>query len=80
MIRVIMSVGQNRHLRVAKILLQVSEGGFALILSPQISIIKLTLYWNDARLVNNIEDPIKKIRVYGSEKLINDKRVVSIWT
>ena len=80
MIRVIMSVGQNRHLRVAKILLQVSEGGIALILSPQISIIKLTLYWNDARLVNNIEDPIKKIRVYGSEKLINDKRVVSIWT
>lgn len=51
MILVIMSVGQNRHLRVAKILLQVSEGGFALILSPQISIIKLTLYWNDARLV-----------------------------
>lgn len=80
MILVIMSVGQNRHLRVAKILLQVSEGGFALILSPQISIIKLTLYWNDARLVNNIEDPIIKIRVYGSEKLINDKRVVSIWT
>lgn len=80
MILVIMSVGQNRHLRVAKILLQVSEGGFALILSPQISIIKLTLYWNDARLVNNIEDSIKKIRVYGSEKLINDNRVISIWT
>ena len=42
MILVIMSVGENRHLKLAKTLLQVSEGGFALILSPQISIIKPT--------------------------------------